>query len=653
MFSDAYKKSVMPMVLILMVLLVPAPGAAASSLAYGNTGKAYMDFIRSNFYDEIYSYTIMDVNGDGNDELIISSANENKGYPTIQYKIYSYQNGSVSLRASTEAGFGSNALFYSRKFAAIVTLSRTSSSYEYSFYGLEGNMLKELFKTGYYDVKNKETIRYFWYEDATQYRDLAEYNWKDEAGKELAYRAYNEYGGDIEEMTFINCTKISPINDALNPSYTQEEQTNQADSVYTEVYDKEIPVEERIHSMEGIIRSYANQFKLGQDEKYYEIDVSFPDNPDFWSYIYIYSITGWKTDFSYTLDQIREIAYSLFRDYDGTLPAYPDSFTQRSGPVKIEGDRITFMPAQPEEKELEYLMHTVNEDGSVDVLYLERIGAGDPFSTNNFFISVRFTPNMHRNQNSGHPFYYTVDSCHLIRDLLKNTEADSEDRELDRFLGAYLCDVTPEEVAEADYAMNPQITTLYIDKEGHLIRYIGMTYSTTGTDHYYLYSDYKIEGNMFRGTYNCTFGYNNSHFEEPGGTTEFILNDDGNLIEGEHTWYSAKNAEATSSSADTPAVAKMPSGNQTAGEYIFPESGSRYLKAEDVNGLDAETLRRGRNEIFARHGRRFKDENLQAYFDSKSWYNGIYEPDDFNTDVLNDYELKNIDFLKKTEDAGR
>ncbi len=84
--------------------------------------------------------------------------------------------------------------------------------------------------------------------------------------------------------------------------------------------------------------------------------------------------------------------------------------------------------------------------------------------------------------------------------------------------------------------------------------------------------------------------------------------------------------------------------------YIFPDSSTRYLTEEDLMGKSNEELRIGRNEIAARHGRKFKDEELQAYFDSKSWYFGYCEPDNFNTEyMLNEIEKKNMDFIKEHE----
>jgi flagellar basal body-associated protein FliL len=80
-------------------------------------------------------------------------------------------------------------------------------------------------------------------------------------------------------------------------------------------------------------------------------------------------------------------------------------------------------------------------------------------------------------------------------------------------------------------------------------------------------------------------------------------------------------------------------------DYIIPYSDSRYLTEEDLAGLTKEQLRLARNEIYARHGRRFNDAGLQSYFDSQEWYNGTIEPDDFNMSVFNDYEMKNKDYI--------
>lgn len=89
----------------------------------------------------------------------------------------------------------------------------------------------------------------------------------------------------------------------------------------------------------------------------------------------------------------------------------------------------------------------------------------------------------------------------------------------------------------------------------------------------------------------------------------------------------------------------------TKEEYIFSDSDTRYLSEEEVRQLEAEKLAIARNEIFARHGYIFKDENFKEYFESTSWYEGIIEADQFNSDsIFNDFEKKNVELIKQIED---
>ena len=89
---------------------------------------------------------------------------------------------------------------------------------------------------------------------------------------------------------------------------------------------------------------------------------------------------------------------------------------------------------------------------------------------------------------------------------------------------------------------------------------------------------------------------------------------------------------------------------KSSDEYILPDSDSRYLSMKDLKGLSKKECRLARNELFARHGRKFDDEELQKYFTSKSWYHGTIEPEDFNENVFNKYEVANRDFIVKYEE---
>ena len=73
----------------------------------------------------------------------------------------------------------------------------------------------------------------------------------------------------------------------------------------------------------------------------------------------------------------------------------------------------------------------------------------------------------------------------------------------------------------------------------------------------------------------------------------------------------------------------------------------RYATTEDIAGLSSDEIRIMRNSIFARHGRYFKDPVLQEYFNSQPWYNPYRK--EVPTQELNDYERKNVEFLKMHE----
>lgn len=80
-------------------------------------------------------------------------------------------------------------------------------------------------------------------------------------------------------------------------------------------------------------------------------------------------------------------------------------------------------------------------------------------------------------------------------------------------------------------------------------------------------------------------------------------------------------------------------------DYILPDSSSRIIDPSEFGDFSINDMQMAINEIYARHGRRFQDEGIQAYFDSKSWYSGTVEPDYFDESVLSDVERENIDTL--------
>lgn len=99
-------------------------------------------------------------------------------------------------------------------------------------------------------------------------------------------------------------------------------------------------------------------------------------------------------------------------------------------------------------------------------------------------------------------------------------------------------------------------------------------------------------------------------------------------------------------------VAPPPAPDPSTTDYLLPASSSRLIGATELNGFTDWELCLARNEIYARHGREFNNERIQAYFNDKSWYTPRYTPSSFDENVtLSDIELKNIDTIVTVERA--
>lgn len=83
--------------------------------------------------------------------------------------------------------------------------------------------------------------------------------------------------------------------------------------------------------------------------------------------------------------------------------------------------------------------------------------------------------------------------------------------------------------------------------------------------------------------------------------------------------------------------------------YIFPQSDKQLLGTADLDGISPEMLRIGRNEIYARHGRKFSTDDLKEYFEAQKWYSGTIEPGDFSEDLLNEIEKENVRIIQAAE----
>ena len=82
---------------------------------------------------------------------------------------------------------------------------------------------------------------------------------------------------------------------------------------------------------------------------------------------------------------------------------------------------------------------------------------------------------------------------------------------------------------------------------------------------------------------------------------------------------------------------------------MIPDSSSRYISSSDLQGFTQWEARVARNEIYARHGRKFNSDELQQYFNSQSWYKGTVSASSFNDSVLSAVEKANIKTIEQYE----
>jgi TIR domain/YARHG domain len=92
-----------------------------------------------------------------------------------------------------------------------------------------------------------------------------------------------------------------------------------------------------------------------------------------------------------------------------------------------------------------------------------------------------------------------------------------------------------------------------------------------------------------------------------------------------------------------PAVPPAPLGG-----FLFPDSDKRQLTPDELRGLSCTELRIARNEIYARHGRPFRDPWLRCYFRQTHQYHA--SPSNWNPQGV---EASNISLIVQTEVSNR
>lgn len=81
-------------------------------------------------------------------------------------------------------------------------------------------------------------------------------------------------------------------------------------------------------------------------------------------------------------------------------------------------------------------------------------------------------------------------------------------------------------------------------------------------------------------------------------------------------------------------------------EFIL-SSDQREYTIDELKDYPEDIIYLALNEIYARHGYIFKNEDLQNYFMGQVWYAPLVEGENFSDEVFNDYEKENLKVLLK------
>ena len=205
-----------------------------------------------------------------------------------------------------------------------------------------------------------------------------------------------------------------------NPSTEEPEENASPDAQSNEdgsqnnADDGSIPfVQTHLDLMDPVIHAYAQLERDG------EVDLSSGDNDYFWSMVRLYGIFRSQYDYIngikkegetgfFSPDEVKEIGYSLFNDFNGNIPEFE---VDPSHGKKIIDGKYYLSFATPRQQQFDLLSSRVNEDGSIDACYSLKYwtqnGSGMDFVeiSKNYVLLV---PNPEVNPDSSHPLYYRI-----------------------------------------------------------------------------------------------------------------------------------------------------------------------------------------------------------------------------------------------------
>lgn len=97
----------------------------------------------------------------------------------------------------------------------------------------------------------------------------------------------------------------------------------------------------------------------------------------------------------------------------------------------------------------------------------------------------------------------------------------------------------------------------------------------------------------------------------------------------------------TSATEEAPALS-----GEEALQFFIENCDEQYFTEADIAGFDDDMCMYARNAVYAKSGRKFKDQEIQRYFEQYEWYIGKIDPADFDDlSMLNEYQIANRNLI--------
>lgn len=128
--------------------------------------------------------------------------------------------------------------------------------------------------------------------------------------------------------------------------------------------------------------------------------------------------------------------------------------------------------------------------------------------------------------------------------------------------------------------------------------------------------------------------------------------DDNSEAEAEDESYSNEELDEDELYDDENSYEDEADEDTSENDYIIPGSDTRRITEDDLEGLTEFECRLARNEIFARHGRKFDTPEIQEYFNSKKWYTDIENKipsSEFSESMISKLEMDNANMITEYE----